>query len=83
MTLGFLGWNIPAVHRSMDWAVRVIGPGHQVVLHDANGLRAMELLHGRRGLVIAAVHVLEDLGIVVPVAEPSPKSDRVSQPRLL
>lgn len=60
----FLGWNLPGVHRSMDWAVRVIGPGHQVVMHGAPAVRAMGLLYGRRGEVVACLHILEDLRIV-------------------
>lgn len=60
----FLGWNLPGVHRSMDWAVKAIGPAHQVVMHDAGAVRAMELLYGRRGRVVACLHILEDLRIV-------------------
>jgi hypothetical protein len=64
ITLAFLGWNIKGIHRSMDWAVKVIGPKHQVVMHDSKALRAMEMLYGRKGLVIGAMHILEDLKII-------------------
>lgn len=64
ITGGFLGWNLPAVHRSMDWAVRVIGPSHQVVMHDRKAVEAMELLHGPQGRIVACMHILEDLRIL-------------------
>jgi hypothetical protein len=64
ITARFLGWNLAGVHRSMDWAVRVIGPGHQVVMHGRAAVQAMELLYGRPGRVIACMHVLEDLRII-------------------
>jgi hypothetical protein len=63
MTTKMLGWNIPAVHRSMDWAVRVLGPRHQLVMHGASAVRAMELLFGKRGRIIACIHILQDLGV--------------------
>lgn len=61
LTNDLLGWNLPGVHRSMDWAVRVIGPGHQVVMHGASAVRAMELLYGRPGRIVACLHILQDL----------------------
>jgi hypothetical protein len=64
LTNDFLGWNIKGVHRSMDWAVRIIGPKHQVVMHDSQALKAMEMLYGRKGLIIGAMHILEDLKII-------------------
>jgi len=64
ITLAFVGYNVPAVHRTMDYAVRVIGPSHQVVMHDGDSIRAMQLLYGPRARVVAALHVLEDLRII-------------------
>lgn len=64
ITKRFLGWNLPHVHRTMDFAVRVIGPGHQIVMHNRDAVKAMELLFGRRGRLIATMHILEDLHIV-------------------
>ena len=64
ITVAFLGWNMGAVHRTMDYAVRVIGPGHQVVMHNRDAVVAMELLFGRKGRVVAAMHIFEDLRII-------------------
>jgi hypothetical protein len=64
ITKTFLGWNLPRVHRTMDYAVRVIGPNHQIVLHDRRALDAMELLYGKQGRVVAALHILQDLHII-------------------
>jgi hypothetical protein len=63
MTKKMLGWNIPAVHRTMDWSVRVIGPRHQLVMHGASAVRAIEVLFGRRGKIIACMHILQDLDV--------------------
>ena len=48
----------------MDWAVHFVGPGHQVVMHNAGAVRAMELLYGRPGRVVACLHILEDLRVI-------------------
>jgi hypothetical protein len=64
LTREFLGWDIPEVHAAMDAATRFLGGKHRVVGHDLRALRAMSELFGRRGLVIAAMHIFEDVGVI-------------------
>ena len=60
----FLGWNIKVIHRVMDYAVRILGPKHQVIMHDLKAVKAMELLFGRKGKIVACMHILEDLEVI-------------------
>jgi hypothetical protein len=64
LTLALIGYNIPQVHRVLDYAVRVIGPSHQIVMHDIRALDAIEILFGVEGRVVACVHIMHDLNIL-------------------
>jgi hypothetical protein len=63
-TLAFLGWDIPEVHQVMDAAAAYLGARHRAVGHNLRALRAIEDLFGRRGRIIATVHILQDASIL-------------------
>lgn len=63
-TLAFLGWDIPEVHQVMDAAAAYLGARHRAVGHNLRALRAIEDLFGRRGRIVATVHILQDAGIL-------------------
>jgi hypothetical protein len=77
--VAFLGWDIPAVHRTVDEAARYLGGRHRVVGHDLRALQAIELLYGRRGLIVAAMHLLQDAGHFDALRKPRPQRPRRSQ----
>lgn len=79
ITRGFLGWNLPGVHRAMDSAVKVVGPRHRFLMHGAAAVRAMQLLYGRAGRVVAGLHLLQDLGILRGDT-PMPRDTRGTRP---
>lgn len=63
-TLDFLGWDIPAVHRTIDEAAAYLGGRHRVVGHNLKMARAIEDLFGREGLIVFTCHLLQDAGVI-------------------